>query len=211
MLMAALTSAWARCPQAGALHHETAWLSRLSSVTKPQAEHRCDVYAGLTQQPQQLQVAVRGQGMGFVDSHRLARQDQQPQRTELHRQDHHLRLIDDHRAEPGRHPRPGQAGTPPAWSSRAAPTPPPPSAPASRCPGRPHRSRRVPECRPGVCRQASVRPGCRKATSPDVEGITGRFFVKRKEVETAPHTTDAEHCDRLWNESARLTELPQTP
>ncbi|MGI5508302.1 MULTISPECIES: hypothetical protein [unclassified Streptomyces] len=47
------------------------------------------------------------------------------------------------------------------------------------------------------------------ATSPDVEG--SRFFVKRKQVETAPHTTDAECCDRLWNESARLTGLPQTP
>jgi NAD(P)-dependent dehydrogenase (short-subunit alcohol dehydrogenase family) len=48
------------------------------------------------------------------------------------------------------------------------------------------------------------------ATSPDVHGITGRFFVKRKQVPTAPHTTDTVRCDRLWDESARLVGLPQT-
>jgi NAD(P)-dependent dehydrogenase (short-subunit alcohol dehydrogenase family) len=45
------------------------------------------------------------------------------------------------------------------------------------------------------------------ATSPDVEGVTGRFFVDRAIVETAPHTTDIERCERLWNESARLVGL----
>jgi NAD(P)-dependent dehydrogenase (short-subunit alcohol dehydrogenase family) len=46
------------------------------------------------------------------------------------------------------------------------------------------------------------------ATSPAVEGVTGRFFVDRAPVETAPHTTDAERCERLWNDSARLAGLP---
>ncbi|GLW06452.1 short-chain dehydrogenase [Microtetraspora sp. NBRC 13810] len=46
------------------------------------------------------------------------------------------------------------------------------------------------------------------ATSPRVEGVTGRFFVRREQVPTAPHTTDAERCDRLWAESARLVGLP---
>jgi NAD(P)-dependent dehydrogenase (short-subunit alcohol dehydrogenase family) len=46
------------------------------------------------------------------------------------------------------------------------------------------------------------------ATSPEVDGITGRFFVRRKAVPTAPHTTDVARCDRLWSESARLTALP---
>jgi NAD(P)-dependent dehydrogenase (short-subunit alcohol dehydrogenase family) len=45
------------------------------------------------------------------------------------------------------------------------------------------------------------------ATSPEVEGVTGRFFVKRRQVTTAPHTTDPERCDRLWDESARLVGL----
>jgi hypothetical protein len=42
------------------------------------------------------------------------------------------------------------------------------------------------------------------ATAPELDGITGRFFVKRKAVTTAPHTTDPARCDRLWDESARL-------
>jgi NAD(P)-dependent dehydrogenase (short-subunit alcohol dehydrogenase family) len=48
------------------------------------------------------------------------------------------------------------------------------------------------------------------ATSPEVEGVTGRFFVKREAVTTAPHTTDPARCDRLWDESARLVEQPAT-
>ncbi|MEO3923106.1 SDR family NAD(P)-dependent oxidoreductase [Micromonosporaceae bacterium B7E4] len=45
------------------------------------------------------------------------------------------------------------------------------------------------------------------ATTPDVEGISGSFFVKRQRVGTAPHTTDTARCDRLWDESARLVGL----
>jgi NAD(P)-dependent dehydrogenase (short-subunit alcohol dehydrogenase family) len=45
------------------------------------------------------------------------------------------------------------------------------------------------------------------ATAPEVEGITGRFFVQRKQVTTAPHTTDVARCDRLWDETARLAPL----
>lgn len=46
------------------------------------------------------------------------------------------------------------------------------------------------------------------ATSPDVEGVSGRFFVDRQAVDTASHTTNARRCDRLWDESARLVGLP---
>jgi NAD(P)-dependent dehydrogenase (short-subunit alcohol dehydrogenase family) len=46
------------------------------------------------------------------------------------------------------------------------------------------------------------------ATSADMEGVTGCFFVDRAPVETAPHTTDTERCERLWNDSARLVGLP---
>ncbi|MEU5879082.1 SDR family NAD(P)-dependent oxidoreductase [Spirillospora sp. NPDC047279] len=45
------------------------------------------------------------------------------------------------------------------------------------------------------------------AASDEVEGVTGRFFVGRTQVDTAPHTTDAARCDRLWEESARLAGL----
>jgi NAD(P)-dependent dehydrogenase (short-subunit alcohol dehydrogenase family) len=46
------------------------------------------------------------------------------------------------------------------------------------------------------------------ATAAEVEGVTGRFFLDREPVETAPHTTDPARCERLWKESARLTGLP---
>ncbi|MGW5388412.1 SDR family NAD(P)-dependent oxidoreductase [Nocardia sp. NPDC003963] len=45
-------------------------------------------------------------------------------------------------------------------------------------------------------------------TAPEVSGVTGEFFVKRKSVPTADHTTDTARCDRLWEESARLVRLP---
>lgn len=46
------------------------------------------------------------------------------------------------------------------------------------------------------------------ATSPDVEKMTGQFYVRRKAVPTASHTTDIARCDRLWDLSAHLTDLP---
>src|SRR5580700_4756191 len=46
MLQAAFTSACAVCPQV--VHRKLAWLSRLFRPTCPQALHRCDVYAALT-------------------------------------------------------------------------------------------------------------------------------------------------------------------
>ncbi len=45
------------------------------------------------------------------------------------------------------------------------------------------------------------------ATSPEVDGVTGRFFVGRTQVLTAPHTTNIARCDRLWDDSARLVGL----
>jgi NAD(P)-dependent dehydrogenase (short-subunit alcohol dehydrogenase family) len=43
------------------------------------------------------------------------------------------------------------------------------------------------------------------ATSPELDGVSGAFFVKREQVRTAPHTTNPDRCERLWEESARLT------
>ncbi|MBO0839319.1 MAG: SDR family NAD(P)-dependent oxidoreductase [Sciscionella sp.] len=47
------------------------------------------------------------------------------------------------------------------------------------------------------------------ATSPEVDNVNGRFFVHRKEVRTAEHTTDRARCDRLWDISADLVGLPR--
>ena len=46
------------------------------------------------------------------------------------------------------------------------------------------------------------------ATSPDLAGSSGTFFVDRAPVQTAPHTTDPGRCDRLWERSAQLCGLP---
>lgn len=45
------------------------------------------------------------------------------------------------------------------------------------------------------------------ATSPELTDISGRFYVDRAPVPTAPHTTDPERCERLWRESAALVGL----
>ncbi|PZF85459.1 SDR family NAD(P)-dependent oxidoreductase [Jiangella anatolica] len=47
------------------------------------------------------------------------------------------------------------------------------------------------------------------ATAAEVDGVSGRFYVKRRAVQTAGHTTDPERVERLWRESARLVGLPE--
>lgn len=46
------------------------------------------------------------------------------------------------------------------------------------------------------------------ATAPELEGVTGRYFANRDEVETAPHTTAPERLARLWATTARRVGLP---
>lgn len=46
------------------------------------------------------------------------------------------------------------------------------------------------------------------ATSPEVEGVTGRYFVRKRVVEPAPAATDPAAARRLWQVSAELTGLP---
>lgn len=45
------------------------------------------------------------------------------------------------------------------------------------------------------------------ASSPDVEGITGKYFINKKAVRSNPLSYDEEACRRLWEVSAKLTEL----
>ena len=45
------------------------------------------------------------------------------------------------------------------------------------------------------------------ASSPEVEGTTGRYFVKREAVESAPLTYDREVAQRLWRVSEDLTAV----
>jgi retinol dehydrogenase 12 len=45
------------------------------------------------------------------------------------------------------------------------------------------------------------------ATSPEVEGVTGQYFVKKKIVKPSAEASDMENARRLWVESERLVGL----
>jgi retinol dehydrogenase 14 len=46
------------------------------------------------------------------------------------------------------------------------------------------------------------------ASSPDVEGISGQFFLRQRARRTKPVTSDAEVAARLWRVSSELVGLP---
>ena len=49
------------------------------------------------------------------------------------------------------------------------------------------------------------------ATSPEIEGISGKYFYDNAVSETAPVTYDEEHARRLWDVSADLTGITSWP
>jgi NAD(P)-dependent dehydrogenase (short-subunit alcohol dehydrogenase family) len=46
------------------------------------------------------------------------------------------------------------------------------------------------------------------ATAPEVEGVSGRYFSRRRELEPKAHARDPELARRLFEESERLTRAP---
>ncbi len=48
------------------------------------------------------------------------------------------------------------------------------------------------------------------ASSPEVEGITGRYFIDSKEARSSAESHDANIARRLWEVSANMTGLPAT-
>jgi retinol dehydrogenase 14 len=46
------------------------------------------------------------------------------------------------------------------------------------------------------------------ASSPEVEGLSGRYFVKKAEARSSDESYDAGLAKRLWEVSAELTNLP---
>jgi NAD(P)-dependent dehydrogenase (short-subunit alcohol dehydrogenase family) len=48
------------------------------------------------------------------------------------------------------------------------------------------------------------------ATAPEVEGVTGQYFTKRKPVKSSRQSYDEAAARRLWEVSARLTGLEHT-
>jgi hypothetical protein len=49
------------------------------------------------------------------------------------------------------------------------------------------------------------------AASPEVEGVTGRYFVGRHETRSSPASYDESVQRRLWEESVRLTAPAAAP
>ncbi len=43
------------------------------------------------------------------------------------------------------------------------------------------------------------------ASSPEIEGVTGKYFVKKAPVESSPESHDRAVAKRLWQMSAALT------
>ncbi len=48
------------------------------------------------------------------------------------------------------------------------------------------------------------------ATSPEVEGVTGKYFVHRRAVSSSPESYDEAEARRLWQVSEELVGLPVT-
>ncbi|MDZ4857841.1 MAG: SDR family oxidoreductase [Candidatus Hydrogenedentes bacterium] len=48
------------------------------------------------------------------------------------------------------------------------------------------------------------------AASPEVSGVTGKYFVKKRERPSSPLSHDAESARKLWEISARMTGLPES-
>ena len=48
------------------------------------------------------------------------------------------------------------------------------------------------------------------ATSPEVEGVTGKYFSNQKPVRSSEASYDKEAAERLWNVSLELTGLSES-
>jgi NAD(P)-dependent dehydrogenase (short-subunit alcohol dehydrogenase family) len=48
------------------------------------------------------------------------------------------------------------------------------------------------------------------ASSPDVEGVTGKYFYKRREATPTPEAQDDNAAERLWQETERLAKVGTT-
>ena len=47
------------------------------------------------------------------------------------------------------------------------------------------------------------------ASSPEVEGVTGKYWMNRKAIQSSPESYDEEAQKRLWSISAQLTGIPE--
>lgn len=59
----------------------------------------------------------------------------------------------------------------------------------------------------GASPEKGARTSLYLATSPEVEGVTGRYFVSQKEAQSSKLSYDKSLASRLWQVSAELTRL----
>ncbi len=60
----------------------------------------------------------------------------------------------------------------------------------------------------GISPEEGAKTSIYLASSPDVEGVTGKYFVKSMPKESAPISYDESLQRQLWEESAKLVNLP---
>jgi hypothetical protein len=48
------------------------------------------------------------------------------------------------------------------------------------------------------------------AASPDVDSVSGKYFIKKTQVTSSPESYDHEVARRLWDVSAKLTGLAES-
>ncbi len=61
---------------------------------------------------------------------------------------------------------------------------------------------------PGISPEEGAKTSIYLASSPDVQGLSGRYFVKSIPVRSAPIAYDEALQQKLWEESAKLVNLP---
>jgi NAD(P)-dependent dehydrogenase (short-subunit alcohol dehydrogenase family) len=61
----------------------------------------------------------------------------------------------------------------------------------------------------GISPEEGAKTSIYLASSPDVEGVTGKYFVKSNPIKTAPISYDESLQRQLWEESAKLVNLPE--
>ena len=59
----------------------------------------------------------------------------------------------------------------------------------------------------GISPEAGARTGLHVATSPDVRGVSGRYFVKSRPVTSSRRSRDRELQERLWTISADIAKI----
>ena len=58
--------------------------------------------------------------------------------------------------------------------------------------------------------EAGARTSLYLATSPEVEGVTGKYFVRQRAVPSSEASYDQSAARRLWRVSEELTGLPSS-